>query len=122
MLRAAASVLGRAGSGAARAAAQQQQVRTGHELSAHTNKHVEKWLSRREDIEQEFTWSKSHTRAVVLGAFLLPIATYNMLVYMAHEGEGPCAWAGDPGAWGLSCMGAQVHGGLIAWGLRCMGA
>jgi hypothetical protein len=86
LVRAAASAL-RAGSGAARAAAQQQQTRGSHELSAHTNKHVEKWLSRREDIESEFTWSKAHTRAVLIGAFILPVVTYNYIVRFNHEGE-----------------------------------
>jgi hypothetical protein len=89
LLRAAATALrsaaGASGSGAA-AAAQQQQRRGAHELHAHTNKHVESWLSRREDIEMEFKWDKATTRAVLLGAFLIPIATYNMLVYMAHQG------------------------------------
>lgn len=90
LLRAAAGALraglGSAGSSGARAAAQQQQRRGAHELHAHTNKHVESWLSRREDIEHEFRWNRSNLRAVLLGGILIPIATYNMLVYMAHKG------------------------------------
>jgi len=89
LLRAAASAL-RSGlessSSAARTAVQQQQRRSAHELHVKPNKHVESWLSRREDIEGEFKWDKATTRAVLLGAFVLPIATYNMLVYMAHQG------------------------------------
>ncbi|KIZ01884.1 hypothetical protein MNEG_6074 [Monoraphidium neglectum] len=72
-----------------RAAAQAQQARGNHDLSVHHNKHIEKWLSRREDIEQEFTWDGRTTRSVLIGAFLLPIATYNMLVYMAHQVQQP---------------------------------
>ncbi|GBF97175.1 hypothetical protein Rsub_10036 [Raphidocelis subcapitata] len=92
LLRAAASAVrsGLAGSGsgsAARAAAQQQQRRAAHELHAHNNKHVESWLSRREDMEMEFKWDKATTRAVLLGAFIVPIATYNALCYMAHQDD-----------------------------------
>ncbi|KAI8476933.1 MAG: hypothetical protein J3K34DRAFT_463589 [Monoraphidium minutum] len=90
LVRAAASALragAEAGGLAARGAAQAQQRRGAHELHAHTNKHVEKWLSRREDIEHEFAWDKRHTRAVLLLGILAPIATYNMLVYMAHQDD-----------------------------------
>lgn len=88
MFRAAAGALRsglEAGAAAARGAAQAQQRRGAHELHAHTNKHVEKWLSRREDIENEFVWDSRNLRGVLIGAFLLPIATYNILVYMNHQ-------------------------------------
>jgi hypothetical protein len=101
LLRAAASAvrngLASSGGGAsARAAAQQQQRRGAHELHAHTNKHVESWLSRREDMETEFKWDKATTRAVLLGAFLIPIATYNALCYMAHQGGWAARLRGAP--------------------------
>lgn len=97
LLKAAASALHTGlrsgGSGALRQAAQHQQKRGAHELHAHTNKHIEKWLSRREDIENEFVWNTRHTIAVLIGGIGMPIATYNMLVYMAHQGEPWVGWA-----------------------------
>jgi hypothetical protein len=64
----------------------------------HNNKHVEQWLSRREDIEREFTWTSKTLRHVVFGALLIPIAMYNGITWAAHKdddyGERPVRW--DP--------------------------
>jgi hypothetical protein len=46
--RASGFVLQRLGAGSGRSL---QQQRANHDLSVHKNKHVEAWLSRREDIE-----------------------------------------------------------------------
>lgn len=90
LLRAAAGALrglaGSSGASAARAAAQQQQRRGAHELHVKNNKFVEEWMKRREDMETEFQWDGRTTRAVLIGGILLPIAAYNMLVHLAHQG------------------------------------
>ena len=66
-------------------------ARAAHELHAHTNKHAEKWLSRREDFEAEFKWDGTTTCAVLILGIGLPIATYNMLVWRSTR----ACFAGD---------------------------
>lgn len=93
-LRQAASTLRRQlGSPMSQQAAQQQQRRGAHELSAKKNKFIEDWLSRREDIDQEFTWSNANLIWVLVLGVGVPVGTYNALVSeMQQEDE----YAGRP--------------------------
>lgn len=57
-----------------------QQQRGAHELHAKKNKYVEEWLTRREDIEQEFVLTTGTTLKVLLLAVGVPVLSYNMIV------------------------------------------
>ncbi|KAF8068272.1 hypothetical protein HT031_001959 [Scenedesmus sp. PABB004] len=61
--------------------------RGNHDLAVHNNKHIEQWLSRREDIEREFVWNGRTVRDVVVMALLVPIAMYNALTWRAHADD-----------------------------------
>lgn len=58
----------------------QQQQRGAHDLHAHKNKFVEEWLSRREDIEQEFVWNGASLFWVLTLAVGVPVISYNVVV------------------------------------------
>lgn len=64
---------------------QQQAVRHNHDLGVHNNKFIERWLSRREDIEGEFRWTPATVRHVAIFAVAIPIAIYNGVVWAAHQ-------------------------------------
>lgn len=85
--RASASVLQRLGSSRAQASSLGNQTRSGHDTAVHNNKHIEQWLSRREDIEREFRWTSKTLRDVVFGALLIPIAMYNGITWAAHKDD-----------------------------------
>eukprot|EP00775_Hariotina_reticulata_P012822 gene12822-12949_t len=82
--RASGFVLQRIGAGSGRSL---QQQRANHDLSVHPNKHVEAWLSRREDIEREFRWTSKTVRDVVLLVLVLPTLAYNAIVWQAHKDD-----------------------------------
>lgn len=88
--RASSSLLSRLGA-SGRASLQQQQhqqqKRCTHDLSVHPNKHVEQWLSKREDIDAEFVWNRQTTWHVIIGVLLIPTAIYNGLVWQAHRDD-----------------------------------
>jgi hypothetical protein len=64
-----------------------QQQRGTHDLSVHSNKHVEKWLSKREDIDAEFVWNRETVWHVIIGVIVVPTAIYNGLVWQAHKDD-----------------------------------
>ena len=85
VLRAARSLLRQEASTGARFT-QLQQTRNGsHDLHAHKNKYIEEWLSRREDIDNEFSMDPKTTRMVLLFVLGIPIAMYNGLVWQARS-------------------------------------
>jgi len=45
---------------------------------------VEKWGTRRENIEEEWTWTNTNVIKTLVWAVGIPIATYNFLCYTAH--------------------------------------
>lgn len=87
--RASSLVLGRLGGSAAarQSGSSLQQQRGTHDLSVHPNKHVEKWLSKREDIDAEFVWNRETLTHVIIGVLVIPTAIYNGLVYYAHKDD-----------------------------------
>lgn len=85
--RASASVLQRLGSSRAQATSLGNQTRSGHDTAVHNNKHIEQWLSRREDMEREFRWTSKTLRDVVVMALLIPIAMYNGITWSAHKDD-----------------------------------
>jgi len=61
---------------------QMQQTRNGsHDLHAHKNKYIEEWLSRREDIDNEFIMDKRTTYGALVFVVGIPVAIYCGLVY-----------------------------------------
>lgn len=72
---------------------QLQQARGNHDLSAHTNKHVEAWLARREDIDAEFVWDGRTAVHVIMGVLVVPGLIYNGVVSQAHKDDD---YAGRP--------------------------
>lgn len=74
-------------SGSARLGTSLQQQRGTHDLSVHSNKHVEKWLSKREDIDAEFVWNRETVWHVIIGVIVVPTAIYNGLVWQAHKDD-----------------------------------
>lgn len=96
--RASSVLLGRlSGSAKARGTSLQQQRGT-HDLSVHPNKHVEQWLSKREDIDAEFVWDRKTVWHVIIGVIAIPTAIYNGLVWQAHKDDD---YAGRPRRWVL---------------------
>lgn len=93
--RASSLLLGRL-SGSAKAGTSLQQQRGTHDLSVHPNKHVERWLSKREDIDAEFVWNRETVWHVIIGVIVIPTAIYNGLVWQAHKdddyGDRPRRW------------------------------
>jgi len=86
-LRRASSVLLGRLSGSARSGTSLQQQRSTHDLSVHPNKHVEQWLSKREDIDAEFVWNRQTVWHVIIGVLVIPTAIYNGLVWQAHKDD-----------------------------------
>jgi hypothetical protein len=86
-LRRASSVLLGRLSGSARSGTSLQQQRGTHDLSVHPNKHVEQWLSKREDIDAEFVWNRQTVWHVIIGVIVVPTAIYNSLVWQAHKDD-----------------------------------
>lgn len=86
-LRRASSVLLGRLSGSARSGTSLQQQRGTHDLSVHPNKHVEQWLSKREDIDAEFVWNRQTVWHVIIGVIVIPTAIYNSLVWQAHKDD-----------------------------------
>lgn len=84
--RASSLLLGRL-SGSAKFGTSLQQQRGTHDLSVHPNKHVEQWLSKREDIDAEFVWNNQTAWHVILGVLVIPTAIYNGLVWQAHKDD-----------------------------------
>jgi hypothetical protein len=73
---------------------QVQQTRNGsHDLHAHKNKYIEEWLTRREDIDNEFVMDKKTTYAALLFVVGIPTAIYNGLVYAQRSKD---EYAGRP--------------------------
>lgn len=96
--RASSLVLGRLSGSARQSGSSLQQQRGTHDLSVHPNKYVEKWLSKREDIDAEFVWNRQTITHVIIGVLVIPTAIYNGLVYYAHKddeyAERPKRWVG----------------------------
>lgn len=96
--RASSLVLGRLSGSARQSGSSLQQQRGTHDLSVHPNKHIEKWLSKREDIDAEFVWNRQTITHVIIGVLVIPTAIYNGLVYYAHKddeyAERPKRWVG----------------------------
>lgn len=105
--RASSLLLGRLG-GSAKSGTSLQQQRGTHDLSVHPNKHVENWLSKREDIDAEFVWNRQTIWHVILGVLVIPTLIYNGHVWQAHKddeyGDRPkrCVCAGSCGGWYLN--------------------
>jgi hypothetical protein len=105
MLRRAATALARRASAAASEAststscsptsapAQLQQRRAAHDLHVKNNKHVEQWMSRREDFEREFAWDPRRTAVAFALVVAVPVTIYRALVGQAHSDD---AFAGRP--------------------------
>jgi len=70
-----------------------QQRRAAHDLHVKHNKHVEQWMSRREDFEQEFAWDTKRTAAAFALVVAVPVTVYRALVGQAHADD---AFAGRP--------------------------
>jgi hypothetical protein len=114
--RASGLLLGRLRSGGATTTAGQQ-ARATHDLAAHHNKHVESWLSRREDIEAEFVWNSKTVLHVVMGVLVVPGLIYNGIVWCAHDDDD---YAGRPRRCGCGvCVG--VAPGLLGGCGRVLG-
>ncbi len=62
-------------------------ARSSHDLSVRKNKHVEHWLSRREDFDDEFRWSSTTVRHVLIGVVLIPVMIYNAVTWQAHRDD-----------------------------------
>lgn len=73
--------------------AQQQQRRAAHDLHVKNNKHVEQWMSRREDFETEFAWDARRTVAAFALVVAVPAAIYRAVVHQAHADD---EFAGRP--------------------------
>ena len=97
-LRRASSVLLGRLSGSAKSGTSLQQQRSTHDLSVHSNKHVEQWLSKREDIDAEFVWNSQTVWHVIIGVLVIPTAIYNGLVWQAHKDDD---YAGRPRRYAL---------------------
>lgn len=85
VLRAARSLMRQEASTGARFTQLQQTRKGSHDLHAHKNKYVEEWLSRREDIDNEFVMDNKTTSMVLLFVLGIPIAMYNGLVSQARS-------------------------------------
>lgn len=72
---------------------QQQQRRAAHDLHVKNNKHVEQWMTRREDFEKEFAWDARRTATALALVVGVPALIYRALVSQAHEDD---AFAGRP--------------------------
>jgi hypothetical protein len=72
---------------------QLQQRRGAHDLHVKNNKHVEQWMTRREDFEKEFAWDARRTVAAFALVVAVPAAIYNAVVSQAHSDD---QFAGRP--------------------------
>lgn len=72
---------------------QQQQRCAAHDLHVKNNKHVEQWMTRREDFEKEFAWDARRTLAALALVVGVPCAVYNAVTSQAHSDD---AFAGRP--------------------------
>lgn len=70
-----------------------QQRRAAHDLHVKNNKHVEQWMSRREDFEKEFAWDTKRTAVAFALVVAVPVTVYRALVGQAHADD---AFAGRP--------------------------
>lgn len=77
----------------ARLVQQQQQRRAAHDLHVKHNKHVEQWMTRREDFEKEFAWDARRTAAALALVVGVPALIYNAVASQAHADD---AFAGRP--------------------------
>jgi chloramphenicol 3-O-phosphotransferase len=71
----------------------QQQRRAAHDLHVKNNKHVEQWMTRREDFEKEFAWDARRTVAALALVVGVPAAIYRAVVHQAHVDD---EFAGRP--------------------------
>lgn len=109
--RASSLLLGRVG-GSARSGSASVQQRSTHDLSVHPNKHVEQWLSKREDIDAEFVWNSQTAWHVFLGVLVIPTAIYNSLVWQAHKDDD---YAGRPRRCVCVCVCLRLRGWRDGW-------
>jgi hypothetical protein len=70
-----------------------QQRRAAHDLHVKHNKHVEQWMTRREDFEKEFAWDARRTAAALVLVVGVPAMIYNAVTSQAHVDD---AFAGRP--------------------------
>lgn len=73
-------------SGSSGSGGRQQARGLAHDLHVKKNKFVEGWIDRRENIENEFSWTPETVRGAVVWLALIPAAMYGAVVWSAHSG------------------------------------